>query len=310
MSGRASIKQGARILSVIAEMDPEPTIDEVQGLIANSDILQILIKAGEAKLRQVDCDKLRELLSVRRILENPYANEKTSTDRDYPSGYRPKVPVTQLRTLKKLYPQLDASEVTGIVENLGALREGEELFQVVPKLSAIAHLHGIEDPYCTGYGQCLEVMFSHVAKAFSSFENYRKDRLSDKYVRLLAETREYLEKLEEATSGDYLVIPMQSGKLWRGFSVRNARIDIENVDQWSLPAWVVGHHLLTHPKRLPAESYLNIDCPGDEYSPGADGWLARSLCFRFWGDGLRFGYYWTDDVLDYFGSASGSRREK
>jgi hypothetical protein len=297
------------MLSVVAEMDPEPTVDEMQGLIANSDILQILVKAGEAKLKQVDRDKLRELLSVRRILENPYTIEKTSTDRGYPKDYRPTAPSTQFKKLYKLYHDLDGTHIPEITRALGKLQESDELLQVVPKLSAIARLHNIEDPYGIGYGQCLEVMLGHVAKMFPNFVNYRKGQLSGKYVRLLAETREYLEKLEEATPGDYLVIPMQSGKLWAGYSVRNARIDIENADQWALPAWVVGHHLLTHPKRLPAEGYLNIDCPGDEYSPDADGQFASARCFTFWGGRLRFGSCWASSVDANYGSASGSRRE-
>lgn len=293
----------------LGKRDVDPS--NLQLIVTNENIgdgVAAVLKVKDPQ--KVDWKAVFELLGRRQLLENPYVSEKTSTDRGYPKDYRPTAPSTQFKKLHKLYHDLDGTHIPEITRNLGKLEGSDELFQVVPKLVAIARLHGIADPYGTGYGRCLEVMLKHIAKASPSFVNYRKGCLSDKYVRLLADTREYLEWLEASTPGDYNVIPMQSGKLWAGYSVRNARIEIVNAGQWAHPAWVVGHHLLTHPKRLPAEGYLNQDTGGDEYSPYAGGRFTGSLGFSFWGGGLGFGGCWTSGVGACFGSASGSRREK
>lgn len=58
----ATIRQGARVLSVIAEMDPEPTTDELQGIIANSDILEMIVRMGEERLKCVNRNNLAAVL--------------------------------------------------------------------------------------------------------------------------------------------------------------------------------------------------------------------------------------------------------
>lgn len=303
MADVITAKQLNRIEAIVLEANPKQVA--AQAVIENSDILSMLFSARN--LKGADRAKLRKILSALR--ENPYAEEKADSERGYPKDYRPTAPSTQYNKLHKLYPKFDGTHIPEITRALGRLRQGEELYQVAPKLSAIARLHNIEDPFGTGYGQCLEIMLEHMDEAFRNFVNYRKGKFSDKYVRLLTETREYLEKLEVETPGDFVVIPMQSGKRFAGYSVRNARIEIDNIDEWALPAWIVGHHLLTHPKRLPSEGFLNIDNGGDEYSPNADGQFTFSPCFIFWDGYLGFGSGWTDSVSSDCGSASGFRRE-
>jgi hypothetical protein len=259
--------------------------------------------------QKVDWKAVNKLLGSRLLRVNPYADEKADSERCYPKDYRPTAPSTQYNKLHKLYPKLDGTHIPEITRALGRLRKSEELYQVVPKLSIVARLHGIEDPFGTGYGQCLEIMLEHMGKAFPNFVNYRKGKLTDYNVRLLAETREYLEKLEAETPGDFLVIPMQSGKLYRGYSVQNARIEADNANQWVFPTWIVGHHLLTHPKRLPDEGFLSIDNGGDEYSPSAGGRFTSSLSFNFWDGLFKLDNNWASSVSPGYGSASGFRRE-
>lgn len=283
-------------------------LTEFKRVMANAGLDTELVEAVNKKPEVATSwvEQLRDLLG---IIVSPYADEQVDVAYGYPDGYQSKSPGSQLNVLKKLYPELKSTAgILAWAKRLGDLQGKEELLQVAPKLSAIARIHSIDDPYGSGYGKCLEVMLSHISSS-RKFHNYREGRLTEKHVRLLQSTREVLEKLEAETQGDYLVIPMQSGHLYGGYSPRNARWEIENNGQWALPAWVVGHHLLTHTERCVKWEELEPDCPGDEYSPDADGSFEHSLYFDFSDGKLKFDYRWADYASDYYGSVSGFRRE-
>lgn len=251
-------------------------------------------------------DQVVALLHGQMKLVNPFTKKRVQSEY-YPDGYESKPVADQLAVLAKLYPQLDGSQVAALASSWEVLPDGAELLQVVPKLYSVAKLHRIDDPYGTGYGKCLELMLVHIAQS-RTFYNYRKGRLTDPYLRLLEHTRQALKRLEAETPGDYLVIPMQSGLRYAGSSVSRARWDIEHSGQWSLPSWVVGHHLLTHPERGVRWEQLHLDGPGDEYSPDADGKFNSALCFYFYDFSdhrLEFGSRWVDFAHVLFGSASG-----
>jgi len=299
MSNQASSDQLNHITGMV---NSHLTEDRAQGVITNGDLLSMFIEAGPV-LKHVDREKFREALN---ILINPYASEITESSYSYPANYEPKTVAEQIEVLQKIYKNLnlDASQVLKIAESI-ELPDGAEFLQVVPKLSAIAKAKGIRDPYGSNYGKCLEIMLLAISTSRTGFKNYREGALTKKHVRLLASTRRALIKLEKETLGDFLVIPMQSGLLYRGSSVRRAVWEIEhNSNQWALPSWVVGHHLLTNPDRLSSNKDLNIDCPGDQYSPGADGGWSSGLSFDF-DDVLRFGCSWVYDVGRLWSSASG-----
>lgn len=279
---------------------PHGQIQQFERMLAeaglNAEMVEAVLKNRDAATGVVQF--LRDLLTT-----NPFASELVSSNYAYPEGYAPKDLAGQLAVLAKLYPDFDISYVAAPRR----LPEGAELFQLVPKLSSVARANGIEDPYGTGYGRCLEIMLGHL-NASRKFHNYREGRLGPDRLRLLPSTRKVLEKLEASVSGDFVVIPMQSGMLYRGSSARRSRWEIEHAEspeQWSLPAWVVGHHLLTHPERLSTGSELWLDCPGDEYFPDADGQFEDALDFGFRGGTLSVDYGWADDASDGYGAASG-----
>jgi len=144
-----------------------------------------------------------------------------------------------------------------------------------------------------GYGQCLKQVLWYL-NSTRQFYNNCGDALTEKYVRLLSSTREMLERLEQETPGDCLVIPINSGFLYRGYSVLASRWDIEHAQQqWAGPSWLAGHHLLSDPNRFFIGSGLWLDCPGDEYSPyGSSDQFKNFPCFSFDRRVLRFDYRW------------------
>jgi hypothetical protein len=293
---KASMDQGKQILDLFSGS----TTEQSQGVIEAGDLVKMLLAAPD--LRTVDRGAFRDLLGI-----NPYADEKTEGNYGYPRGYKPLVVRTQRSVLKKYYPDLDASFVDMLVADMRTLPEGAEQIQVVPKLSAVARLQGIDDPYGKRYGECVEIMLGHIGST-RNFYNYRSGKLTEKHIRLLAKTREWLEKLEAGTPGDFIVIALQVGKRWAGYSVRNGRFQMTALEI-PMPSWVVGHHILTHPKREVEWEQLHMDCAGDEYSFDGDGQFGLAPVFSF-GDGrLVFGARDVGDALSHCGSVSAFVRE-
>lgn len=299
MSNNITARQVVRIGQILT--DSEVTIDGAQGLISQSDILIMMANLGEEKLRNIDRDKLCEVLELRKPIDNLYKDEKNDSKYSYPKTYKPITPSEQLNTLRFLYPNLDGLNIPDILRALGKVPPGDEMYQIVPKLSTIGRLFRIKDPFDSGYGRCLEIMVGHMEKMFPDFTN----GLESSKANLNAETRHYLMKLELATKGDFIIISMQSGALYAGYSVRNARIEIMNANQWALPAWIVGHHLLTHTKRMSENNCLDIDCGGDEYHSYPEG---GSLFFSYNGK-LILDYDCVTETYANCGSVSGVMRK-
>jgi hypothetical protein len=210
----------------------------------------------------------------------------------YPAGFQPASPEVQLVRLERLYPELDSSHVHDLARELGSYREDEDVYQVVPKLDAVARLYGIDDPFGEGYGACVsQILMVHIVNGFPrpttwavDFDKTIRRRMSmvRRNTRLLPLTRERLERLGADTFGDYDVIPMQSGRLYPDVSVDFARVLIAAARHWELPSWVVGHHLLANPTRMGTragehgEGY-NILCTGDVHGTSKKG---RSTAVR------------------------------
>ncbi len=285
---KPSMAQGKQIFDLLSKA--EATGDQVQKLIENGDILRMLLDVSN--LKDVDRKSLRKVLKV-----NPYILEEVESNYKYPSNYQPKLVSKQLAIFKQFYPRLDSKGVQELdieIKDGFPMDQRAEMWQVVPKLSSIAKMYNIKDPYHSGYGSCLKIMtlclecinnlkvvISHPPDCECKLRDGCEHAFYKKHIRLRPHSKVTLKRLEEKIDGDFLIFPMQSGKLYAGHSVRNARWKIEHNNQWALPSWVVGYHLMTHSKRLSTGTKLWIDCPGDEYSPFANEKFFYSLYFKF-----------------------------
>ena len=135
-----------------------------------------------------------------------------------------------------------------------------------------------------------------------SFINYRKGELGPQYVRILAEAKDLLIQLEANTPGDVLVMALDFGNGYAGWSPRAAKWESVNNDQLPLTAAHVAVLLLTMPDRLVAWENLFIDC-ADEYNWNADGYWSDSLCFYFYDGDLRFDARGSDYPIGDYGLA-------
>jgi hypothetical protein len=221
-----------------------------------------------------------------------FANEEVKSEYDYPDGYAVKSVCEQLVELSKHFPGLNTSEVLACSKELATLPQGAEGWFVVPRWKKVA----------SSYNEAVEKVLDLIGKT-RTFYNYRQGELGPKHLRLSERTAVALQMIGDQQKGDFLLIPAQFGLTHRGRSVRRVRV-IYAPHEFGLGSFIVGCMLLTHPERLVKEQ-LHIDCPGDEYSPNADGRFGSAPIFGFSNDKVRFDAHWVDLALVPCSSASG-----
>lgn len=237
---------------------------------------------------------------MRKTAQNPFAEEIKDTKLGYDEEYEPSTWKEQLEILSGFYPELDSSHVSALVRACGKLPEGAELIQVSPKMSALGK--GLSDPYGADCAAILEILLSNLKPL--ELKNHAAKVLNPQQYQLLSSARKVQERLEKETPGDFLVFPIQSGILYAGYSTNAGRWAIEaSGNQWPLPSWIVGHHVLTNPDRLGADLWL--DCPGDEVRLSSNGHFEDSTYFFPGIAKLHFSYGALSTHVDSCAPASG-----
>lgn len=222
-----------------------------------------------------------------------FANEEVKSNYGYPQGYAVKPVCEQLVELSKHFNGLDTSSVLACSKELPALPAGAEGWFAVPRWEKVAK----------SYNEAIEKVIDLIGKT-RTFYNYRKGELGPKYLRLSERTTVALQMIGEKQKGDFLLIPAQFGLTHRGRSVRRVRV-VYAPHEFGLGSFIVGCMILSHPERLVQWEQLHIDCPGDEYSPGADGQFSFAPFFFFYDGKVGFRTFWVDRALELYGSASG-----
>lgn len=292
----ATLPQEIQVLTLISQEKLDPR-GFAQNLISNWGAVQVIGRGG--------IDQATFQVAIKDLV-NPFAEEKTDLRWFYPDGWKPTSVEKQLLVLQGFYPDLDGSHVAEIAMGITVPEDADGVF-VVPKPSSVAVKLGVNDSFGEGYGQMLEAsVLAHLASQ-RKFHNYHAGELTPDRVRVRQSAADAIRKLEEETPGDFLVFAAQTGKKWGGYSPQNARWDIERKveNEFPLPAWCVGHIVLTNPTRLDRYEILWIDCPGDEYRFGGDAEFGLCLYFDFLDGRLEFSLRWLADAYDYCGSASG-----
>ena len=222
-----------------------------------------------------------------------FANEEVKSNYGYPQGYAVKPVCEQLIELSKHFSALDTGLVLAYSKELPALPASAEGWFAVPKFEVFAKT----------YNEAVGKVFDLIAKT-RGFFNYREGELGPKHLRLSERTAAALQMLGKKQNGDFLLIPAQFGLTHRGRSTRRVCEIISNSPQFGLGSFVIGCMLLSHPERLVQWEQLHIDCPGDEYSPGADDDFSRAPSFRFYGSEVRFDAFRVGHAYESYGSAS------
>lgn len=235
---------------------------------------------------------------------NQYANEEVRSSYTYPKEYKgPKPIVDQIKAIAKIF-DLDSSQAIEFAKNLPALPEGAEGWFAIPSVDALAKKHFPEvTDQAQKYCQAVQLVHAKIA-ASRSFYNYREGQITPAQLRVHARTAHALDLIAETQKGDILIVAAQLGMRHRGKSVRRAR-EVFVANEFGLGSLAVGSIVLTHPERLVRWEELDMDCSGDEFSPGAGGDFSGSPCFRFRDGEVEFGTLFVGYPSDFFGSVSG-----
>jgi len=203
-----------------------------------------------------------------------YADERVVSSFGYSAGFRFRTTRVQVEDSLRLFPHLDASYVNKLVIDNGNCHAKAEFTAVIPKWQSVANT----------YGEALMIVVALLEKLYGDkFKNYRGEKLTDEYVRLVEKTAQAYQQLGASQPGDFLVFDAQFGERWAGASIRHGRVRYLQ-EEFGLGPYEVGILLLTHPDRITGENQLYIDCSGVEHR--ADPKAVFSLCLRFGWSGI------------------------
>ena len=219
------------------------------------------------------------------VSENPYWDEKEKNDWKkafYPMTYGEvgnimgpgcdwvtKVP-DQILKLTKAFGGINLSEVDGQVEiiyqddPLHYYRRGVDCTAVLPKISFLGKFFGVEDPYGEGYPTiCVELLKLLLSNASNPPVPWWVGGKGENSV--VATQAEVLRELEAKTRGDVLVLPVNMGSKYAGWSGRAVIWEISHQEQPELLLGIAHVTILLWmmPKRISSPIHLAIGCLGD-----------------------------------------------
>jgi hypothetical protein len=162
----------------------------------------------------------------------------------------------------------------------------------VPKLSFLAKLNNVNDPY-NEIGVLIESVCDLLEKQREGkFTHYRKGQLNQIYIRCIKEIALKRKLMEDKIPGDILILDVSIGGAYAGWTPRRAREDIMNRDDLAALfsvdlAWII----LLNPNRFQHCDNLSVDSVAEEYFSEDRAWECV-LFFYYRGRKLEFGYRW------------------
>ncbi len=122
--------------------------------------------------------------------------------------------------------------------------------------------------------------------------HYRKGQLGPNRIQCIQKLVDKRKELEMSTPGDILILDVDLGNSYAGWTPRKAREDIIwHKNRLSLSSVDLGWILLINPRRLQRNIDLSVDSVMEEYYSEDRGWVTN-LFFYFRGGKLEFGYRW------------------
>jgi len=163
---------------------------------------------------------------------------------------------------------------------------------VIPKISFLGNKYEIHDPYAN-IGILIEKVCELIGlQRDGKFTHYRKGQLGQNRIRCIQEIIAKRKQLEEAILGDVLILDVDLGNRYAGWTPRLARESIlKSHDYMALFALDIALIALINPARFQQNTDLSIDSVAEEYLSEDRGWVTN-LFFYFRGGKLEFGYRW------------------
>lgn len=162
----------------------------------------------------------------------------------------------------------------------------------IPKLSYLAKIKDVKNPY-SNIGifieQICELLFIQRQEKFT---HYRKGQLGQNRIQCIQKLVDKRRDLEMSIPGDILILDVDLGNYYAGWTPRRAREDIiHRQDRFALSSVDLGWILLINPNRFQRNVDLSVDSVMEEYYSEDRGWVTN-LFFYFRGGKLEFGYRW------------------
>ncbi len=231
--------------------------------------------------------------------------DEVASSYTYPLEYSGPKPIDEQITALAEMLDLDPASALAFAESLPTLPEGAEGWFAIPSPVALAAKHfPVTDPAFEQNCAGINLILAKIANS-QSFYNYREGQITTAQLRVAVRTADAMATVSETQDeSEILIIAAQLGHRHRGKSVRRAR-EVFVANEFGLGSLIVGAITLTHPERFVRWEQLQVDCAGDEFSPGADGEFYSAPCFLFYGGRVGFRTVWVSVTDARYGSASG-----
>lgn len=162
---------------------------------------------------------------------------------------------------------------------------------IVPKLNFLAEENNLENAY-DRIGVLIEQVCAFLdTQREGKFTHYRKGALEPDRVRCIQQVVDQRKIHEEKIPGDVMVLDVDMGNSYAGWTPRRARSSTLQKHQLALSSVDVAWILLLNPDRLQKNTDLSIDAVMEEYLSLDRGWVTN-LFFYHRGGKLEFGYRW------------------
>lgn len=243
----------------------------------------------------------RIIIAIKELsISNQSADEEVVSNYTYPNEYKgPRDIKEQIEKIAKIF-NLDSARALAYAKNLPPLPVRAEGWFAIPSVEAIAKKHFPQitnqaEKYCLAAKMALDKIAD-----LREFE----DKITPEHLRLIARTAHALELIAKTQKSDILIVACQLGMRHRGRSTRRAR-EVFVANEFGLGSFAGGSIVLTHPERLVRSSELDMDCPGDEFSPDAGGDFSHAPILFFSSGRAKVDAGFVGNASGRYGSASG-----
>lgn len=198
---------------------------------------------------------------------------------------------SQIDALRKLLPDIKLDDA--YMYNVANTKPHNNLSRVVvPKIEYLARINNVQLPY-DNIGPLIEHACGITQlQRDGKFTHYRKGQLGTNRIKTIDAVSKKRLNLESTTHGDVLVLDVDLGNSYAGWTTRRARSNIINTpDLLALFSVDILWILLLNPNRLQSNTDLSIDSVAEEYLSEDRGWVT-TLFFYHRGGKLEFGYRW------------------
>lgn len=153
------------------------------------------------------------------------------------------------------------------------------------------------------YCKSLLFLFDIIKKG-RNFYNWREGQINKNHLVQTARTLDAYDTITTIQGKSPIwIISAQLGFLHKGECTGRAR-ELFFGNEFGLGSVAGACIAKTHPERFVRFEELDMDLPGDEFSPDGDGGFSKSPCLGFDGARLEFGANAVSDALGGYGSAS------